>query len=963
MAESSQGRYRLNRPPGYTYGHIANVAAASHPPHSPNTQPASLSRQTSNIDISRQNSYMDISRQTSFMDSDSIASPTEFEPPLHDPRFTTASVFEDDGDLGSFDDFDPFANDMNDNEESDGSDEPDRPSDNDSDDNESENVDGNPTYPFKNEYMMTVLLYFKANSVKYSEDQIKSILDFTKNMCEIAVSEYQAQIRLDPSNTEYDFKGFPTPHCITKFHKAKTSRIPQFPSANYYVKDSNGVPYDRFDLTINHVSSHIALLLSNPMMSGYLSDLPDLTPNQNIKLSQGEKWTKEKLFEHPMLVITGSDNRLRQLWVSDRVSLISENYLAPDIRSWYKIAKFYQKSNVKMVDLYEILKPEIGDVPNRTYLADIVTSCPVEELNYVDIVRPDGNGEYVLQYISMKRRNDGFEYYSQADFVAGTTVILAHFDMVNTGNRSKHPLPANSKFDVNATPKNYQIYRSIPYNIFSDDTSGNLTKKWNCYDTWSMNPDAVPLSVANHYLNQLFLCGTNKLTAMEQLPYLVDDLVALENADNPRHADVTCMKASAAAYPCRKCFWCRHSNSFAGRITPEDYMSTARLRVHWEALFTDSDLSASDFSILVNNRQGEPIIVDDLESFGFKESTAKLFLRLGSWNPPKDTPVEILHGLCLGLIKYSFSKACECFFNASQVKVINDLCSRYGSKAFSNLKNLQNHKSYLGRDFKLMTQMLPIVLRQAQTHPDFANLVNDSHNRMNNTVPALYKASGYGIINTFDCLGELCSLCYTSEIHTNFDKFTVLLRDASHRTIIALDDLDHTTIPIVRRLRGRGGLAAGPAPIPLAQGETIMTFGEAVSRELEDLVDEVNVEAGSAATTTPHARNGGPLCNRLKTHLIIHLVEDCIRFASPVLLATEKNEQFNKNLRAIIMKTNKQNPSRDLAVINSREVTLRNIAMGCFWDNGVVNEHIIFSYNYHMLSTSFYFSIQQVYLL
>ncbi|KAI9328382.1 hypothetical protein BD770DRAFT_404519 [Pilaira anomala] len=272
MAESSQGRYRLNRPPEQsiqnqynldyhltTDGHIANVAAHhTRRKHSPNTQPASLSRQTSNMDISRQNSYMDISRQTSFMDT---------------------SVFEDDGagysdgDLGSFDDFDPFANDMNDNEESDGSDEPDRPSDNDSDDNESENVDGNPTYPFKNEYMMTALLYFKANSVKYSEDQIKSILDFTKNMCEIAVSEYQAQIRLDPSNTEYDFKGFPTPHCITKFHKAKTSRIPQFPSANYYVKDSNGVPYDRY------------------------------------QMSQGEKWTKEKLFEHPMLVITGSDNR------------------------------------------------------------------------------------------------------------------------------------------------------------------------------------------------------------------------------------------------------------------------------------------------------------------------------------------------------------------------------------------------------------------------------------------------------------------------------------------------------------------------------------------------------------------------------------------------------------------------------------------------------------------------------
>ena len=308
----------------------------------------------------------------------------------------------------------------NGNEESDGSDEPERPSD-----NESDNVvEGNPTYPFKNEYMMTSLLYFKANSVKHSEDQIKSILDYTKNMCEIAVSEYQAQIRLNPSNTEYDFKGFPTPHSISKFHKAKTSEIPKFPSANYYVKDSNGVPYDRVitaddldendqpyksDLTINHVSSHIALLLANPMMSGYLSDLPDLTPNQRTKLSQGEKWTTEKLFEHPMLVITGSDNRLRQLWVSDMVSLVSENYLAPDIRTWYKIAKFYQKSNVKMVDLYEILEPQIGDVPNSTYLVDTVTSCPVEELNYADIVRPipatvrhNGTGEHVHRYISKK---------------------------------------------------------------------------------------------------------------------------------------------------------------------------------------------------------------------------------------------------------------------------------------------------------------------------------------------------------------------------------------------------------------------------------------------------------------------------------------------------------------------------------------------------------------------------------
>ncbi|KAI7864547.1 uncharacterized protein EV154DRAFT_534001 [Mucor mucedo] len=35
------------------------------------------------------------------------------------------------------------------------------------------------------------------------------------------------------------------------------------------------------------------------------------------------------------------------------------------------------------------------------------------------------------------------------------------------------------------------------------------------------------------------------------------------------------------------------------------------------------------------------------------------------------------------------------------------------------------------------------------------------------------------------------------------------------------------------------------------------------------------------------------------------------------------------------MKTNKQNPSRDLALINGREVMLRSIAMGLIWDNAM----------------------------
>ncbi|KAI8326993.1 hypothetical protein EDC96DRAFT_549931 [Choanephora cucurbitarum] len=53
---------------------------------------------------------------------------------------------------------------------------------------------------------------------------------------------------------------------------------------------------------------------------------------------------------------------------------------------------------------------------------------------------------------------------------------------------------------------------------------------------------------------------------------------------------------------------------------------------------------------------------------------------------------------------------------------------------------------------------------------------------------------------------------------------------------------------------------------------------------------------------------------QLKFYFLYHLEEDIIRFGLPVHYETEHGERFNKFIREEIMRTNRHNPSRDMAI-------------------------------------------------
>lgn len=179
-------------------------------------------------------------------------------------------------------------------------------------------------------------------------------------------------------------------------------------------------------------------------------------------------------------------------------------------------------------------------------------------------------------------------------------------------------------------------------------------------------------------------------------------LLLFVKTDNPRHVEITRVKQASAAYPCRKCYWCRHVENSPIRHDNfiEEFYAPRRERRHWENLFASDIISAATYDIPVRNRQGNQVTISNILELGFKENNGKFLLGVSCWDPSKDTPVEVLDGSCLGLIKFMFNKAADCFFNKTQIDTLNSLCSKYGSKAFSNLSTyLKGYKTYLGRDF------------------------------------------------------------------------------------------------------------------------------------------------------------------------------------------------------------------------------------------------------------------------
>ncbi|KAL9538375.1 hypothetical protein MBANPS3_010977 [Mucor bainieri] len=727
--------------------------------------------------------------------------------------------------------------------------------------------DSNPFLPFKSKMEALTMMFFKSGQDNFSERIITKIMYFVKEM--VIASHESQSANVDKKKI---LKEFPPIDRILHFDGREMSKVPKFDIAKHTVVKANG---EEQDLLLLKPSHHLKLLMANPVKTKMLTKLPDRTDGARVDLNQGCKWNYDPEFRHPMLL--GGKSGRPDLFLGDVVTVEDRAGNLVDVA----ICNFSTKTINCQQQVFIECYPFVGRCANGPLLGGSVFEVNVSEIKGV-----------------VKYQKQDLQTWKSASGGA-------------LNKEQQHSIDMVAKYYKDGSNGTLVKVQMIPIILFTENTSGNSTKKCNHCDSYLMTIAAMPLKERNKFENNLFITTHNHLSAMEIIPPLAEDVRMLEqdrvmmydvdlkkeyvlvfakvffmSGDNVQQAELAMNKGSMSTFPCRRCYFqvdgkpnesaedtegtaaaAATATAPASPMCWEDHIAPHRTREEL-ALFVDGGQHLPDgHSVRVPNRNrpyNGPLTRFD--KLGYKPTGAGALLSLKSLDIVQDTPVEIIHTLLLGVAKYCSITAFKHFFNDKQMLAITKLCREYKSKAFSRniYSSMKYHKSFLGRDYKILCQVLPMVLHQAYlSSPEFAPFRDEG---------SLQHYHFVNICSVFDSLGDLVSLVYVERIETNFAVYKREVRAAAEATLNALSELTHTP-----------------------------------------------VNAADDAMKTN-------LVNRLKTHLLVHLDEDLERSATAIHTETEKGEQYNKEIRDAIRHTNRHNPNRDIAYILARKTVYRHLA-------------------------------------
>jgi hypothetical protein len=584
-------------------------------------------------------------------------------------------------------------------------------------------------YPDVGTLILHTLLYSEQS--KLSRNVMKKIL----LTIELFLKLYEISLQ---SNNSCNFK-LPSLRSLYEYPIKLKNHLPKFPTKIVNI-NKDGFNKQAY---LNLPSEYLKFLFSSPSHCKSLSAIPDQSLNCYKSLNQCYKWNTHSLFKCNMYTYYNFD-----YWSGDIVKFNSSyNNVG------FLIDNFFNFNNITMVQGYKV------------YYID--TNNPIIKLEISKV-----NINQLKPNKIQKLNKDSYLTVNNGSYIP----ITEH----------QHQLLYGEVYGkVKRTPniynsREYYPIRIAPLTLFSDDMNGSYHKN-SSYETITVQFPGSNFANTMDPSKVYFVAGVQNskgLNVNDLIPEIVKDLQLLErgiiiysiedqqyvnviapllwiNGDNPAHNSLCCLKAAMAHHPCRKCKKMLVTNHFA---------SETLKCLHSEHYYTCNSIYRNkeeyQYVAKLYSLPEKTFEKQFYSNLGYKPTKASELLKLSSFNPTIDTPVEILHTLCLGIIKDIVTYSLEVFkVNGIPIKIINTAIIKFKkSNNFTpNLSyNLEYYHKYNGKDWKALIQILPYIY--------------------NNNTEFQNKPELNDVIELVSILGKMCSLIYTHHIANNLDNYINLVK-------------------------------------------------------------------------------------------------------------------------------------------------------------------------------------------
>ncbi|KAI9144020.1 hypothetical protein BKA69DRAFT_1036375 [Paraphysoderma sedebokerense] len=439
---------------------------------------------------------------------------------------------------------------------------------------------------------------------------------------------------------------------------------------------------------VNSLSDIIQMQMANPNVASKISRYPEDTIVNIELLCQSQKWRSNPIYMTPMIRLNNRD-----FFVGDLV-LINEEKLG-------LIHEIYYKNTYLHVKLRIALRH--NDPPRLYHMhpKELVLTSFYEELRINRIIPLTIHRNLEDINPNLPHQEQQYHFFLRRTVPENEFIARELIETICEGSELKRK--ANGKRVVN-----------VPLMLWSDETSGNTTKKWNKYESVFVVLAGLPFKEQQKLKNLHFLCTSNRANVQALLKpiaeeiyqelekgiecfdaYIQEDVLVVCGlfatlADNPRASELCQHLGPSANKSCRFC----HYNHVANEPTQ---ILPLRTQENYERCIAEIQMERSH----TRKRRKRT-------EHGVSDTTCEL-VNCDGFN--YHSLLEPLHMFHLGAVKYE----CRRINQLSDEKK-KKLATILDSLDLSNLASkLSGHhlinylNSFVGRDLKIYAQIAPFI--------------------------------------------------------------------------------------------------------------------------------------------------------------------------------------------------------------------------------------------------------------